>query len=94
VVGPVALINDMRPTLNDVNKNNPHLESYVVTSVLVRVDSDTGQTQEIHGNTWLDFGLTQMTVDLPEQETILKFPYHLLKQIDFSGPNSIMTVLI
>lgn len=86
--GASKLWRKRRSLLLDINRDNPRISSLEVKSLRVEGshEQSTGLkiSREIYKDTWLDLGLHMMTIELEEQNMLVKIPYDLLRRIHFT----------
>lgn len=95
LVGPKGMLVDMRPYLNEINRENKNVKSFPITAFGIEVAGLLPYTRRISGPSWLDLSKENLSIYVPEKDMLIKFSYHLIVRIHFvqnSGSKNTMQV--
>jgi hypothetical protein len=86
------MIVDLRPYLNEINKNNKNIKSFPFTAFGIEVASVLPYTRKISGPSWLDLSKEKFSIYVPEKDILVKISYHLIIRVHFVQNSNTMQV--
>ena len=92
-IGPQGMLINMRPSLNEINKENENVKSFPITAFGVEVARSVPYKRKIAGATWLDMSKEVCTVYIPEKDALIKFSYQLITRVHFATASNTMQVI-
>ena len=92
-IGPQGLLINMRPSLNEINKENENVKSFPITAFGVEVARSVPYKRKIAGATWLDLSKEIFTMYIPEKDVMIKFSYQLITRVHFATASNTMQVI-
>jgi protein tyrosine phosphatase len=81
--GPMKILKNMRPILNDLNRANPNVNSFEIENFSLRKNDFKDSRNIFHGHSWLDFSKEHISY-LFKDDTLLRFPYHSIIAAHFA----------
>lgn len=92
LIGPKVMIVDLRPYLNEINKNNKNIKSFPFTTFGIEVAGVLPYTRKISGPSWLDLSKEKFSIYVPEKDILVKISYHLIIRVHFVQNSNTMQV--
>ena len=92
-MGPQGMLINMRPSLNEINKENENVKSFPIATFGVEVARSVPYKRKIAGATWLDMSKEVCTLYIPEKDALIKFSYQLITRVHFATASNTMQVI-
>lgn len=91
-IGPIGILVNMRPSLNEINSGNENVKSFPITAFGIEVARSVPYKRKIASATWLDLSREIFTLYIPEKDVMIKISYHLIARVHFATASNTVQV--